>query len=68
MTELPKAPIKRIAKQEGVERIIEDAEQGLTEAVEEYTRKLSVAIRDSANHAGRKTVQIEDVEFVLEHF
>ena len=67
MAELPKAPITRICKNCGAERISKDAELALTEAVEKYTNKLSEAVIDVANHAGRKTIQPDDVELVLKH-
>ncbi len=68
MTELPKAPITRICKNCGAERISKDAEALLTKAVEDYTKKLSEAIIDVSKHAGRKTIQPDDIEIVLKHF
>ena len=66
MTEIPKAPINRLIKTCGEDvRINKDAETALTEAVEAYTQKLGEAVVSVAGHAGRKTVQPEDVELVL---
>ncbi len=68
MTEIPKAPITRIAKNAGAERISKDAEEELVNAVEDYAEKLSLAVIDLAKHADRKTIQPEDVELALKHF
>ncbi len=68
MTEIPKAPITRLVKSAGAERISKEAEEKIVEAVEAYTIKLAKAVIDSAKHADRKTLQPEDVDFVLKHF
>lgn len=68
MTEIPKAPVTRIAKAAGAERISKDAEEKLVEAVEAYVNKLSEAAIDLAKHADRKTIQPEDIELALKHF
>ena len=68
MSEIPKAPITRLVKSAGAERISKEAEEKIVEAVEAYTIKLAKAVIDSAKHADRKTLQAEDVEFVLKHF
>lgn len=68
MTEIPKAPITRIVKSEGAERISKDAEEKIVEAVEAYTKKLATAVIDMAKHADRKTIQVDDVEVTLKHF
>lgn len=68
MTEIPKAPVTRITKAAGAERISKNAEEKLVEAVEAYAKKLATAAIDLANHADRKTIQPEDVELALKHF
>lgn len=68
MTELPKAPVIRLAKEEGIERISKEAEEKFVEAIEDYIREFAESVGDSARHADRKTVQPEDIEFVLKHF
>ncbi len=68
MTEIPKAPITRIVKKAGAERISKDAEEKMVEAVEAYTEKLSEAAIDLAKHADRKTIQPEDIELAVKHF
>ena len=68
MTEIPKAPVTRIVKNAGAERISKDAEEKIVEAVEAYADKLASAVIDLAKHAARKTIQAEDVELALKHF
>ena len=68
MTEIPKAPVTRIVKSAGAERISKEAEEKIVEAVEAYTNKLAEAVIDLAKHADRKTVQPEDVELAIKHF
>ena len=68
MTDLPKAPVTRILKECGAERISKEAETLIVEAVEDWTKRFGKACIDSARHADRKTIQPEDVEFVLKHF
>ena len=67
MAELPKAPIIRIIKNNGAERISKEAEEKIVEAVEAYTARLADATYDLARHADRKTIQPEDVELALKY-
>lgn len=60
--DLPKAPINRMLKELGGDRLSSDARDLILEDVENYAKGL---IRDSLNisrHAGRKTVMVEDVK------
>ena len=63
MTELPKAPFGRIAKNAGAKRISESGQTALAEACEKYAVSLSEHAIKIAKHAGRKTVRGEDIEF-----
>lgn len=65
MTEIPKAPVTRIVKNAGAERISKDAEEKIVVAVEDYAAKLAKAVIEVAKHAGRKTIQPDDVDVVL---
>ena len=59
--ELPLAPIKRIIKRAGSERVSESAVEALRERTEEFTQDLAARARAFAQHAGRKTVKREDI-------
>ena len=68
MSEIPKAPVTRIVKNAGAERISKEAEEKFVEATEAYVTKLALASIDLASHADRKTIQVDDVELSLKHF
>ena len=61
MAELPIAPITKIMRSAGAERVSEGASKALVEVLEEYGRKVSTKAVSLAKHAGRKTVKKDDV-------
>ncbi|MDY6777371.1 MAG: histone [Candidatus Nanohaloarchaea archaeon] len=61
MAELPLAPLKRILKRAGGERVSDDAVEALRDEVEDRALELAERSREYAQHANRKTVQREDV-------
>lgn len=63
--DLPRAPIRRMFKRAGGERLSPDAQSVILENVENYAMSLiedSIAV---SKHTGRKTVLPEDVKLVL---
>ncbi|MDY6788668.1 MAG: histone [Candidatus Nanohaloarchaea archaeon] len=60
MAELPLAPLKRIMKKAGGERVSDEAAEALRSEVEDQALQLAERAREYAQHAGRKTVQKED--------
>lgn len=62
--ELPKAPVKRLMKNSGVERVSDDAVEQVREKLEELAEEISKDSAEAANHAGRKTVKREDIKLV----
>ena len=56
--------IRNILKDEGANRISSEASKKLAEIVEIFARDLAKKVIDAATFAGRKTVEIEDADFV----
>ncbi|MDY6776848.1 MAG: histone family protein [Candidatus Nanohaloarchaea archaeon] len=62
MAEIPLAPVKRVMKNSGAERVSDGAVEAMRDIIEEETEKLSREADQYAQHAGRKTVKKEDVQ------
>lgn len=64
-SEIPRAPITRIVKEETGLRVSEDAKNTILAATEDFVRNLA---KESSTHDffnGKKTIQNRDVEFIL---
>ncbi len=67
MSEIPKAPIGRIIKEGGAERVSEDAKAELCEYVEEVAYKVSIEANNVAQLSRRKTVKAEDIKLAIKN-
>ncbi|MCF0226977.1 MAG: histone family protein [Methanobrevibacter sp.] len=67
MGEIPKAPIARIMKQSGAERVSEDAKDAVTNYLEEVVRDITVEANKVAKIAKRKTIKEEDIELAIKN-
>jgi histone H3/H4 len=58
---LPKAPVERIIRKAGAERVSEDAVEELRTALEEAGDEIAMEASKLADHAERSTVTEDDV-------
>ncbi|MBQ6512829.1 histone family protein [Methanobrevibacter sp.] len=67
MSEIPKAPIARIIKDAGAERVSEDAKAELAAYVEEVAREVAVEANKVAKIAKRKTIKADDIKLAIKN-
>jgi histone H3/H4 len=62
---LPLAPVERIVRKAGAERVSEGAGVELAKVLEDYGLEVSREAITLANHAGRTTVKEEDIRLAV---
>lgn len=67
MSEIPKAPIARIIKDTGAERVSADAKAELAEYLEEVARDVAIEANNVAKIAKRKTIKPEDIKLAIKN-
>lgn len=67
MSEIPKAPIARIIKDTGAERVSEDAKAELASYLEEVARNVAIEANNVAKIAKRKTIKPEDIKLAIKN-
>lgn len=67
MSEIPKAPIARIIKDTGAERVSEDAKVELAVYLEEVARNVAIEANNVAKIAKRKTIKPEDIKLAIKN-
>jgi histone H3/H4 len=65
MGEIPIAPIGRIIKNAGGQRISQGAENALEKVLEQWAEDVSRQAVKLAKHAGRKTIKASDIELAV---
>lgn len=63
---LPLAVMEQLLKEAGCARVSEDAKQALKEFLEREAKKVGRKAWQLAQHAGRRTVQEEDIKLAVE--
>ena len=61
-SELAMAPMHRLCKKAGADRVSEAAAKELAKVLEKIGIKIAKEALDFAMHAGRKTIKAEDIE------
>ena len=67
MSEIPKAPVARIIKESGAERVSEDAKVALADYLDEVARNVAKEANAVAKIAKRTTVKAEDIKLAIKN-
>ena len=67
MSEIPKAPVARIIRESGAERVSEEAKTELAEYLDDVARDVAKEAIQVARFAKRKTVKSEDIKLAIKN-
>ena len=62
------APMIRIMRDAGAQRVSEESAEALRDALESIGHKISIEAIDFMRHAGRKTIKARDIEIAVKKF
>ena len=65
MTNLPVAPVERMIKEAGAERVSGTAAKALAGVLEDHGTEIATKAIKLAKHAGRKTVTAQDIKLAV---
>ncbi len=65
LVELPLAPVERLLRKAGAQRVSESAKVELAKAIEDYAIEVARKASELAKHSGRKTVKVEDIKMAI---
>ncbi len=66
LVEIPNSAIDRIIRKSGATRVSTSAIQVLRKELEDYGQKLAALSIEIASHAGKKTVEGEDISLAIQ--
>ena len=67
MSKIPKAPVARIIRESGAERVSEEAKTELAEYLDDVARDVAKEAIQVARFAKRKTVKSEDIKLAIKN-
>jgi histone H3/H4 len=68
MNEIPIAPIDRLIRKSGAERVSEEASEAMANLISDFVEDVSNQALKLAKHAGRKTITAVDVQLAAKEF
>ena len=68
MSGLPLAPVERVMRRAGAERVSSDAVRAVADKAQALIEEITVESIGLSKHAGRKTITKADIEFASERY